>query len=107
MKRSTSSASPAGRTAPSVPAAEFAAIALFAGRLNRLLARWAAANTCYQRAEDAAGRRATWSPCSGRAWAGPASCAARATCRWRSANAARSRSTRRTAAELREVQAMA
>ena len=39
---------------PSVPAAEFAAIALFAGRLNRLLARWTAANTCYARAEDAA-----------------------------------------------------
>jgi tetratricopeptide (TPR) repeat protein len=38
----------------SVPAPEFAAIALFAGRLNRLLARWAAANTCYHRAEDAA-----------------------------------------------------
>jgi tetratricopeptide (TPR) repeat protein len=38
----------------SVPAAEFAVIALFAGRLNRLLARWAAANTCYERAEDAA-----------------------------------------------------
>jgi tetratricopeptide (TPR) repeat protein len=38
----------------SVPPAEFAAIALFAGRLNRLLARWGAANTCYQRAEDAA-----------------------------------------------------
>jgi len=38
----------------SVPPAEFAVIALFAGRLNRLLARWAAANTCYQRAEDAA-----------------------------------------------------
>jgi tetratricopeptide (TPR) repeat protein len=37
-----------------VPAAEFAAIALFAGRLNRLLARWAAANTCYERAEVAA-----------------------------------------------------
>ena len=37
-----------------VPPAEFAAIALFAGRLNRLLARWAAANTCYQRAEDSA-----------------------------------------------------
>lgn len=37
-----------------VPPAEFAAIALFAGRLNRLLARWPAANTCYQRAEDAA-----------------------------------------------------
>lgn len=37
-----------------VPAAEFAAIALFAGRLNRLLARWGAANTCYQRAEDSA-----------------------------------------------------
>jgi tetratricopeptide (TPR) repeat protein len=38
----------------SVPAPEFAAIALFAGRLNRLLARWPAANTCYGRAEDAA-----------------------------------------------------
>jgi tetratricopeptide (TPR) repeat protein len=38
----------------SVPPAEFAAIALFAGRLNRLLARWGAANTCYERAEDAA-----------------------------------------------------
>lgn len=38
----------------SVPAAEFAAIALFAGRLNRLLARWAGANTCYGRAEEAA-----------------------------------------------------
>jgi tetratricopeptide (TPR) repeat protein len=38
----------------SVPPAEFAAIALFAGRLNRLLARWAAANTCYHRAEDSA-----------------------------------------------------
>ncbi|HEU4474753.1 MAG TPA: hypothetical protein VFR72_07940 [Gemmatimonadales bacterium] len=37
-----------------VPAAEYAAIALFAGRLNRLLARWSAANTCYERAEDAA-----------------------------------------------------
>lgn len=37
-----------------VPPAEFAAMALFAGRLNRLLARWAAANTCYQRAEDSA-----------------------------------------------------
>jgi tetratricopeptide (TPR) repeat protein len=37
-----------------VPAAEFAAIALFAGRLNRLLARWAAATTCYERAETAA-----------------------------------------------------
>ncbi|CAN5830504.1 hypothetical protein BH24GEM1_BH24GEM1_14360 [soil metagenome] len=37
-----------------VPAAEFAALALFAGRLNRLLARWAAANTCYERAESAA-----------------------------------------------------
>jgi hypothetical protein len=37
-----------------VPAPEYAAIALFAGRLNRLLARWAAANTCYERAEGAA-----------------------------------------------------
>jgi tetratricopeptide (TPR) repeat protein len=38
----------------SVPATEFASIALFAGRLNRLLARWNGANTCYGRAEDAA-----------------------------------------------------
>jgi tetratricopeptide (TPR) repeat protein len=38
----------------SVPPPEFAAIALFAGRLNRLLARWGAANTCYSQAEDAA-----------------------------------------------------
>ncbi|HEX2218075.1 MAG TPA: hypothetical protein VHG35_04680 [Gemmatimonadales bacterium] len=38
----------------SVPPAEFAAMALFAGRLNRLLARWSAANTCYERAEEAA-----------------------------------------------------
>ena len=37
-----------------VPPAEFSAIALFAGRLNRLLARWPAANTCYERAEEAA-----------------------------------------------------
>ncbi len=37
-----------------VPPAEFSAIALFAGRLNRLQARWAAANTCYERAEEAA-----------------------------------------------------
>jgi tetratricopeptide (TPR) repeat protein len=33
---------------------EFAAYALFAGRLNRLLARWEAASTCYSSAEDAA-----------------------------------------------------
>jgi tetratricopeptide (TPR) repeat protein len=33
---------------------EFAAYALFAGRLNRLLARWEAASTCYGAAEDAA-----------------------------------------------------
>jgi len=38
----------------SVPATEFASIALFAGRLNRLLARWTGANTCYERAEAAA-----------------------------------------------------
>jgi hypothetical protein len=38
----------------SVSAAEYAAVALFAGRLNRLLARWAAANTCYEQAESAA-----------------------------------------------------
>jgi tetratricopeptide (TPR) repeat protein len=33
---------------------DFAAYALFAGRLNRLLARWEAASTCYGSAEDAA-----------------------------------------------------
>ena len=33
---------------------DFAAYALFAGRLNRLLARWEAAETCYSSAEDAA-----------------------------------------------------
>jgi tetratricopeptide (TPR) repeat protein len=32
---------------------DFAAYALFAGRLNRLLARWEAASTCYSSAEDA------------------------------------------------------
>ncbi|MGH7580738.1 MAG: hypothetical protein ACREM9_11240, partial [Gemmatimonadales bacterium] len=45
----------AGRAHSSpVPAPEFATIALFAGRLNRLLARWPAANTCYDQAEAAA-----------------------------------------------------
>lgn len=34
--------------------AEFAATALFAGRLNRLLARWATATCCYAAAESAA-----------------------------------------------------
>ena len=34
---------------------DFAAYALFAGRLNRLLARWEAASTCYSSAEDAGG----------------------------------------------------
>jgi tetratricopeptide (TPR) repeat protein len=33
---------------------EFAAYALFAGRLNRLLARWETASTCYSSAEEAA-----------------------------------------------------
>jgi tetratricopeptide (TPR) repeat protein len=37
-----------------VPAGDFAAAALFGGRLNRLLARWAAATTCYASAESAA-----------------------------------------------------
>lgn len=37
-----------------VPPSEFATTALFAGRLNRLLARWAAANACYVAAESAA-----------------------------------------------------
>ncbi|HEY5940066.1 MAG TPA: hypothetical protein VIT87_04550 [Gemmatimonadales bacterium] len=34
--------------------ADFTAYALFAGRLNRLLARWEAASTCYTAASDAA-----------------------------------------------------
>jgi tetratricopeptide (TPR) repeat protein len=37
-----------------VPAGEFAAAALFAGRHNRLLARWATATACYGAAETAA-----------------------------------------------------
>jgi tetratricopeptide (TPR) repeat protein len=36
------------------PAADFAAYALFAGRLNRLLARWELASACYGAAEEAA-----------------------------------------------------
>ncbi len=39
---------------PQTPPADFAAYALFAGRLNRLLARWEAASTCYSAAEEAA-----------------------------------------------------
>ena len=39
-----------------VPAGEFAASALFAGRLNRLLARWTEATNCYLAAESAAER---------------------------------------------------
>jgi tetratricopeptide (TPR) repeat protein len=39
-----------------VPAGDFAASALFAGRLNRLLARWNEATTCYMSAEAAAER---------------------------------------------------
>lgn len=39
---------------PRTPPADFAAYALFAGRLNRLLARWEAASTCYSAAEEAA-----------------------------------------------------
>jgi tetratricopeptide (TPR) repeat protein len=35
------------------PPADFAAYALFAGRLNRLLARWEKASTCYSAAEEA------------------------------------------------------
>jgi tetratricopeptide (TPR) repeat protein len=35
------------------PAGDFAGYALFAGRLNRLLARWDVASTCYRAAEDA------------------------------------------------------
>ena len=41
---------------PEVPVEDFAASALFAGRLNRLLARWNEATTCYMSAESAAER---------------------------------------------------
>lgn len=41
---------------PDVPAPDFAASALFAGRLNRLLARWNEATNCYLSAESAADR---------------------------------------------------
>jgi tetratricopeptide (TPR) repeat protein len=41
---------------PDTPAGDFAAYALFAGRLNRMLARWDPAIACYSAAEDAAGR---------------------------------------------------
>lgn len=41
---------------PTVPVADFAASALFAGRLNRLLARWTEATSCYMAAEAAAER---------------------------------------------------
>lgn len=37
-----------------IPTADFASVALFAARLNRLLARWSAATTCYLAAETAA-----------------------------------------------------
>jgi tetratricopeptide (TPR) repeat protein len=37
-----------------ISTADFAAYALFAGRLNRLLARWEMASTCYTAASDAA-----------------------------------------------------
>jgi tetratricopeptide (TPR) repeat protein len=37
-----------------IPPAEYAALALFAGRLNRLMARWDLATTCYGLAEAAA-----------------------------------------------------
>lgn len=39
---------------PSIPPAEFAATSLFAGRLNRQLARWSQSSTCYGLAESAA-----------------------------------------------------
>jgi tetratricopeptide (TPR) repeat protein len=41
---------------PDTPAGDFAAYALFAGRLNRMLARWDPAIACYGAAEDAAAR---------------------------------------------------
>jgi tetratricopeptide (TPR) repeat protein len=45
----------AGQThGASIPPSEFAATALFAARLNRLLARWSTATSCYAAAESAA-----------------------------------------------------
>ena len=41
---------------PDTPAGDFAGYALFAGRLNRMLARWDPALACYSAAEDAAAR---------------------------------------------------
>jgi tetratricopeptide (TPR) repeat protein len=41
---------------PETPANDFAAYALFAGRLNRQLALWEAASTCYSAAEEAAAK---------------------------------------------------
>jgi tetratricopeptide (TPR) repeat protein len=41
---------------PATSAADFTAYALFAGRLNRQLARWELASACYGEAEDAASR---------------------------------------------------
>ena len=56
---------------PGVPAADFAASALFAGRLNRLLARWHDATTCYSAAESAAPRpRGQGAGAAGPAWRG-------------------------------------
>ena len=42
--------------AEAIPAADFASAALFAARLNRLLARWPVATSCYLAAEAAADR---------------------------------------------------
>jgi tetratricopeptide (TPR) repeat protein len=41
---------------PGLPTPDFAAYALFAGRLNRQLARWEVARSCYTAAEEAANR---------------------------------------------------
>lgn len=43
-----------------IPAGEFAAIALFAGRLRRLMALWSQANASYSAAEEAAHATADW-----------------------------------------------
>jgi hypothetical protein len=48
---------------PAVPAGDFAASALFAGRLNRQLARWPAATACYSAGENAATTPAIWCSC--------------------------------------------